>query len=158
MSLREEIVKILGYKEPLLCDGNHPRGKCKLEKVKSILSLFSKAVEEALAQRDEEWTEDTFIVNRHKTTNGFTYQWRYKNAKKNIHLSGTAGAKHTLLEAINSGYEYLKNVLSHLQETVKECHITKNNHNHVEGGLCGLDCHEAGVKITKKIQETEGKV
>lgn len=47
MSLREEIVKILGYKEPLLCDGNHPRGKCKLEKVKAILSLFSKAVEEA---------------------------------------------------------------------------------------------------------------
>ena len=46
MSLREEIVKILGYKEPLICDGNHPRGKCKLEKVKAILSLFSKAVEE----------------------------------------------------------------------------------------------------------------
>lgn len=54
--------------------------------------------------------------------------------------------------------EALYDILSHLQETVKECHITKNNHNHVEGGLCGLDCHEAGVKITKKIQETEGKV
>ena len=101
----------------------------------SIFSFIHSLLSQALAQRD-----DALIK-------------KIKGMMKQVNDNSNIG------EDTEFAYnQALYDILSHLQETVKECHITKNNHNHVEGGLCGLDCHEAGVKITKKIQETEGKV